>query len=409
MTTLQTNAQNSAGSLAEQQLHFTPPKSHRFLFLDALRGIAALFVVAFHFPNAMASSFAANGMLAVDFFFCLSGFVIAFSYESRLNETLSFKDFTAARLIRLYPIYALGSLIGLLVGILVQHFVFHGAQSWSASLYLFTLAFFLWPTRLSPLTVTDNFPLNGPAWSLFYEVFANLAYALLVKLRMARTTVLLCIVAGSLALLVNTVAHGNGLDVGPRQSDFSLGFARVAFSFFLGVLICRFYLRRLRNADATWIQRLVPVIITLALIGILNSPLSWMRTEGFRLIAIILCFPAMVYYGALARLPRSFTRLATALGELSYPLYLLHMPFVSLMRARRIAQFTATHTALVHGLVFCAVAILAYVSWQVGEHLDLPIRRALTRRYNAYKQARLTAISPKTSTPEITTAQHDEA
>ena len=408
MTILQTNAQSSAGTLENQQIHFTPPKNHRFLFLDALRGIAALFVVAYHFPNVMTSSFAANGLLAVDFFFCLSGFVIAFSYEHRLSETLSFKDFTVARLIRLYPIYALGSLIGLLSLILVQHFVFH-AVSWAALSSLSVLALFLWPTRLSSLHGTDNYPLNPPAWSLFCEIAANFAYALLIKLRMARTTVLLCVITGSLALLVNAVVHGNSLDAGGRQSDFSLGLARVTFSFFLGVLICRLYRYRPKNADATWISLLVPMIITLLLIGILNSPLFWMRTETFRLVAITLCFPAMVYYGSLARLPHSFTRLTTALGELSYPLYLLHIPFVTLLRARRLLQFTATHAMLVHGLVLCTVAILAFISWQVGERVDLPIRRALTRRYNSYKQAKLTPISSQPSAPEITTAQHDEA
>ncbi len=391
MTSVQTKAR---GSLDQQQLHFTPPKSHRFLFLDALRGIAALFVVAFHFPTVMTSSVAANGPLAVDFFFCLSGFVIAFSYERRLTETLSLKDFAVARLIRLYPIYILGSLLGLLSLILVLHFAFHGAESWSGSLSLLALALFIWPTRLSPLGDSFNYPLNIPAWSLFYEIFANLAYALLVKLRAARSTVLACIVAASLALLVNAVASGNGTDQGGRQAGFGLGFARVSLSFFLGVLICRYYRSRPADAVTTWLHRLAPLVITFVLIGILSSPFPWMRTEGFRLFAISLCFPAMVYYGALARFPHSFTRLATALGELSYPLYLLHMPFVSLLRARRLVKFTTTHAALVHGAALCAIAIFAFLSWQIGEHVDLPIRRALTRLYNSYKQSRLTPIQP---------------
>jgi peptidoglycan/LPS O-acetylase OafA/YrhL len=386
-------------------MHFTPPKSHRFLFLDALRGVAALFVVLFHFPKVMTSSFATNGALAVDFFFCLSGFVIAFSYENRLNETLSFKDFAVARWIRLYPIYALGSLIGLLIGILVQRFVFHSG-SWSSWLSLFTLALFWWPTRLSPLNQSDNYPLNGPAWSLFYEIFANFAYALLVKLKIARTPVLLCIVIGSLALLLKTVVSGGKLDAGARQADFGLGFARVAFSFFFGILIYRFYRFRKKNTGddvRTW--WLLPLIITLVLIAIFNSPFSWMSTEGFRLIAISLCFPAMVYCGAVARLPHSFARLSAALGELSYPLYLLHMPFVSLMRAQHIEHFAATHTTFVHCIVLCIVVILAPVSWWVGEYVDAPIRRSLTRRYNSYKQNKSTPVSLQTSTP----AQRDDA
>ena len=409
MTSIQTNAQNSGGSPAEPQLHFTPPKSHRFLFLDALRGVAALFVVAFHFPTMMTSSAAANGPLAVDFFFCLSGFVIAFSYENRLKETLSFKDFAVARLIRLYPIYALGSLIGLLIGIAIQHAVYHSGKTWSSWIPLVTLAVLLLPTRWSSLAQSENYPLNGPAWSLFFEVFANFAYALFMKLRIARTAVLLCIVAGSLGFLVNAVVSGKGLDVGPTQADFTLGFARVAFSFFFGILICRLYSSRKKNLEAKSTKWFFPVIITFALIAILNSPFFWMRTDISRLIAIAICFPAMVYYGAVTRLPRSLTRLSTALGELSYPLYLLHMPFVSLMSARHLLQFTATHPTLVHTLVPCIITIAAFLSWQVGEHIDLPIRRALTRHYNSYKQSKLSSISDQASAPKIAPALHDDA
>ena len=412
MTTLHTNAQGSIRSLDEQQVRFTPPKSHRFLFLDALRGLAALFVVAFHFPKGMTSSFAVNGTLAVDFFFCLSGFVIAFSYENRLAETLSLKDFAVARWIRLYPIYALGSLIGILTGMVVQHFVVNGNQSWSSWSHLvplFILAFFLWPTSLSSLNYPYNYPLNVPAWSLFYEIFANFAYASLVKLRIARSAVIVCIVVGSLALLLNAMVNGKTLDVGSRQADFSLGFARVAFSFFFGVLICRFYRSRPRKEGTTSTQWLLPVIITLALIGILHAPFFWMRTEGFRLIVIGLCFPAMVYYGAVVRLPHSFARFSTALGELSYPLYLLHEPFVSPLGARHVLQFAATHTVLAHGVTLCLIAIFAFLSWRIGEHVDLPIRRALTRCYNSYKQNKLARISLQTSTPEQPPAQHNDA
>jgi peptidoglycan/LPS O-acetylase OafA/YrhL len=273
----------------------------------------------------------------------------------------------------------------------VRRFVFH-AVSWPELSSLLTLAFFLWPARLSHLGGTQNYPLNPPAWSLFCQIAANLAYALLIKLRLARTAVLLCIAGGSLALLVSAVVSGSRSDAGGRQSDFGLGLARVTFSFFLGVLICRLYRSRLRKAGTTWIQRLSPLLITILFIWSLHSPLAWMRTESFRLVAISLCFPAMLYFGALAKLPGGLIRLTTAFGELSYPLYLLHMPFVSLLTAQRFLQFTATHSRLSHGFVLSTIAIFALVSWQVGEHIDLPIRRALTRRYNAYKQAKRTPI-----------------
>ena len=385
MTSIHSTQQASIGSQGElQAVHFTAPRSHRFLFLDALRGIAALFVVLFHFPKVMTSSLASNGQLAVDFFFCLSGFVVAFSYEERLNHKLSFKDFTVVRAIRLYPIYAIGSLIGLLVAMAVDHFVDHSI-AWSSLLPLFALSLFMWPTRLSPMNLSENYPLDLPAWSLFYEVVANLVYALLVKLKLARNAVLLAIVIGSLTALIARVASGASLDVGPRQADFVLGFARVAFSFFLGVLLCRLHRSQTHDVASGLTQWLFPLIITLVLIAILISPFLWMRTELFRLIAISLCLPAMVYTGGVARLPHSFAPLCSVLGELSYPLYLLHISIVTLMRARHVQHFSALHTSLAHGIVLCTEMILAAASFWVGKYIDLPIRRSLTRRYNNFK------------------------
>ena len=67
---------------------------HRFHLLDALRGLAAMLVVTFHTPAQLKYFLNfPNSFLAVDFFFCLSGFVIAFSYEDRLKQSLSLRNF----------------------------------------------------------------------------------------------------------------------------------------------------------------------------------------------------------------------------------------------------------------------------------------------------------------------------
>jgi peptidoglycan/LPS O-acetylase OafA/YrhL len=80
---------------------------HQFVLLDGLRGVAALAVVVTHAlyffpPTPMA-------YLAVDFFFMLSGFVLAHAYGERLRQGMTAGRFMAIRLIRLYPLYALGS------------------------------------------------------------------------------------------------------------------------------------------------------------------------------------------------------------------------------------------------------------------------------------------------------------
>lgn len=394
MTTTKPITKVRAGAeSAGQPVHFIPPKNHRFLLLDALRGIAALIVVVFHIPSPAKAAIASNGFLAVDFFFCLSGFVIAFSYEKRLAESLSLKDFTVARLIRLYPVYLLGAILGLIVIIPTYRVASHTSLPLSTWGAIFALALLLWPTRLSTVSSATNFPLNNPAWSLFYEMVANLVYALLIKVRAAGSIVMGCIAGLSFALLTSSVLHGGTLDLGNTRDTLGLGFARVAFSFAMGVLIFRLYrstVHKGAEGSSPWIG---PAIVTVGVVGILTSPFSAMSSGVFRLVAIGIFFPALVYFGAMARLPHRFARVSSALGELSYPLYLLHWPLVTPLLARRVQHLFAAHPPLVPVTVLLLVTVLAIASWWIGEHVDLPIRRLLSKRYNLIKASREAAAS----------------
>jgi peptidoglycan/LPS O-acetylase OafA/YrhL len=94
----------------------TPGKSH-YVILDGLRGVASLMVVVFHLFEAWAGGDPAkqiinHGYLAVDFFFLLSGFVVAYAYDDRLVAGMSQWDFFKRRLVRLQPMIILGGLIG---------------------------------------------------------------------------------------------------------------------------------------------------------------------------------------------------------------------------------------------------------------------------------------------------------
>src|ERR1700753_3283915 len=87
-----------------------------FHLLDGLRGVAALCVVLFHFMEVVISDYSKNfighGFLAVDFFFCLSGFVIGYAYDDRIKE-IGVLKFFKQRLIRLHPLVVFGSVLGL--------------------------------------------------------------------------------------------------------------------------------------------------------------------------------------------------------------------------------------------------------------------------------------------------------
>src|ERR1700755_2109506 len=91
-------------------------KQH-FEILDGLRGVAAIAVVTFHFMEIAYTDYSRNfighGFLAVDFFFCLSGFVIAYAYDDRVTK-MGVREFFKSRIIRLHPLVISGSVLGLL-------------------------------------------------------------------------------------------------------------------------------------------------------------------------------------------------------------------------------------------------------------------------------------------------------
>ena len=158
-------------------------KTH-YEILDGLRGVAAFMVVIFHTFEAYAddnrfTQKVNHGYLAVDFFFLLSGFVVAYAYDDRWGGMTQW-EFYKRRLIRLQPMVVMGSVIGAAL------FYFGKAPMFPLvavtpvwkMLLVMVLGFTLLPLPVS-LDIRgwqEMHPLDGPAWSLFYEYVANLLY-----------------------------------------------------------------------------------------------------------------------------------------------------------------------------------------------------------------------------------------
>ena len=259
MTLNTTLATRTSTAPPEAVLHSTAPSHHRFHLLDALRGIAAFLVVLFHMPPFLCNFGQQSAYLAVDFFFCLSGFVIAFSYEKRLLASMSLKDFFAARAIRLYPTYLLATLLGFCVFITSLH---HPLTTLlKGQLLALTVCqvgmlpnLHIWP---GPFL----FPMDEPAWSLFYEFLANLAFAALLRKKLASSwTMILSALLGS-ALLSVWAFKGHRLDVGWSNDwhHITMGIARVTLSFSTGVLMLRLFHRTGRPLLTPILQRVIPI------------------------------------------------------------------------------------------------------------------------------------------------------
>ena len=143
-----------------------------FATLDGLRGVAAVFVAMRHIAFFKALNIH-GGYMAVDLFFVLSGFVIAHAYERRFERGLTAGRFLASRYLRLWPVYALGAVLGLIAA--AAH-ALPGRDNLTGAEVLRTAPFAL-AMLPGPHIKPMLYPVNSVAWSLALELLINAAYA----------------------------------------------------------------------------------------------------------------------------------------------------------------------------------------------------------------------------------------
>lgn len=264
-----------------------------------------------------------NAGLSVDFFFVLSGFVIAYSYEKRFADGLGIIEFIQLRLIRLYPMIALGLIIGFTV-YAIKIVTQQRPDLWMPVLGSVLLNAFLMP---SPWLTNDAhgtaWPIDLPLWSLSFEFAINLIYAvLLVKLTGWRLWV-----AVSVGLLWSAWAVGSNGNTGggPQWETLRQGWVRVYFPFVLGVLLAYLYRRSHRKVVRPW-QSAGPFCM-LILFATLVFPIPEPWTGWYGLAVVAGLFPVLVWIAARFESGKS-NAVLSLLGELSYPLYALHYPIV---------------------------------------------------------------------------------
>lgn len=347
----------------------TASSARHYDALDALRGVAALMVVILHEHDGLAGlPKPYSGYLAVDLFFLLSGFVIASAYDKRLAGGMSVLAFLKVRLIRLYPLYLLGFAIGL--GRMLIQFKVGSTPPPAGPFALGTvLELFLIPT---PMTINWSydtlFYLNPPAWSLFYEIGINLLFAWLHPQLTRRTLNVLIFIMG--ALLIWAAIHAGSLEIGNFWRSLLISLPRVAFPFLVGVWLHRAspQLPVLGNGS-TW-GAMLAVILILSL----NPGQQWRVT--YDLVMVALVFPALLLLASAAVLSGITQRIASITGEMSYAVYIVHMPtFGVILAVLRHAAPNLQSNAL-SGPAF--VSLVAIACLAADRFYDKPVRRWLT-------------------------------
>jgi len=344
--------------------------------LDGLRGTAAIMVVLFHIMGmpigwADQGQYLHHAAMAVDFFFGLSGFVVAYAYDARWG-TMSVGQFCRIRLIRLHPLVLLGALLGL-ISFLVDPFAANQKLiPLPVVLRDFALACLLLPHAALPNRWTDTHSLNSPAWSLLQEYIGNLAYALILRRLATRT--LGAVAAVAAAWLLWLLWHRNSIDMGSDWTSWWGAIARMAFSFTMGLWLYRAR-DRLPKLRLSWIV-LSAVLVTAFAMPLV--PGSVPHGNGlYEAAATMLLFPAIILCGAHSHIGRAEMALCKFAGRISYPIYILHYPFLLIyMNYALIRKPPAAALTLAAGGSFLLVVAF---SWLALKLYDEPVRAWLMR------------------------------
>ncbi|WP_245970549.1 acyltransferase family protein [Pseudochryseolinea flava] len=344
-------------------------KQH-YQVLDGLRGVAAITVVIFHFmeiaiPNP-AESFITHAYLAVDFFFCLSGFVIAYAYDNRI-QIIGIKSFLKLRLIRLHPLVVIGTIWGM-IAFMVDPFsdLFTKYQPLFWPMLITSLLMI--PYAVVPERYFNIFHLNPPSWSLFWEYVGSIVYALIL-VRVGKKVLWTLAIVGAIALFIEA-HHATNLGVGWSGDNFWGGGVRAFFPFVAGILVYRsgFVFR------SKFGFLLPSLLLMIAFLIPFSTTYNWFVEP----LVVILYFPLLLALGAGAVPGHRTEKVCTFFGEISYPLYMIHYPFIWIF-----FSYVQRYKPSLQEMSIITVAgtlLLIFLSYLVLVFIDKPIRQYLKRK-----------------------------
>lgn len=375
---------------------FADSKPHYDL-LDGLRGVAALLVVWYHVFEGYAFAGGGtidninHGYLAVDFFFILSGFVIGYAYDDRWSKNLTMKDFFKRRLIRLHPMVIMGVVLGVITFCIQGRVQWDGTHVATSMIMLSVLCslFFIPAIPGAGYEVRGNgemFPLNGPSWSLFFEYIGNILYALFIRRLSTKALGVLVILlgAGLTAFATLDISGYGNIGVGWTLDgvNFIGGLMRMLFPFTMGMFLSRIF-KPMKVRGAFWICSVV--LLALFSVPYLEGTEPVSMNGLFEMFCVIIVFPILIWLGASgSTTDKNSTKICKFLGDISFPLYIIHYPFMYLFYAWLIEKqlYTLGETWPVVLCVYIGSIIVAYLCLKL---YDEPVRRWLSKKFLAKK------------------------
>lgn len=358
--------------------------------LDGLRGVAALLVVLFHVfeihsHGDHSKQIINHGYLAVDFFFLLSGFVLGYAYDDRWGE-MTLKDFFKRRIIRLQPMIIIGSIIGALL----FYFQDSPALGWGGinevpvwkMLLVMLIGFTLIPVGkgLDIRGWNEMHPLNGPAWSLFFEYIANIVYALVLR-RVSKIVLAILVVVAAGFTIHYALTNPNGDIIGGWSIDDStqlkIGFIRLAFPFLAGLLLAR--MGKLRYTKNAFLSAALLLVVLLSVPRLGDADSLWLNGL-YECFCLIIMFPFIIWLGAGGKVQGyKASKVCKFLGDISYPIYITHFPIAYVYMAWVTNNNLTLEQSWHYGLLVVIAAVAtAYLAMRF---YDLPIREWLRKKF----------------------------
>jgi peptidoglycan/LPS O-acetylase OafA/YrhL len=335
----------------------------KYVTLDGLRGIAALSIVVLHCHRFTGDIGKPAAALAVDLFFVLSGFVLAFAYEAKLPAGSG--AFLKARLIRLYPLYLVGTALGVIEALVGMRFG-GGSQTWTWPQFWTSLPF---AVTMIPAPGKTMYPFDGVMWSIFFELFINVVWAVFWKPLQSTRVLLAVIAASAVGLAFNVWVWHSETALGMSWASFAGGAFRVSYSFFLGVVLFRFHKQ--------WkLPKLPPIVLFAGLPAVLFLPLS-----PFAQLAVALCvLPWFVVLGAQVEPRGSLAYASRQLGIASYAVYAVHKRLYLLTYGFVLKALHVDLARFAPWPVVVFIAVLVPACLLLNKLVDEPARRWLTAR-----------------------------
>jgi peptidoglycan/LPS O-acetylase OafA/YrhL len=345
-------------------------KSSRYFALDGLRGIAAIAVLLFHITQHNSLQLLQGATIAVDLFFILSGFVVFHSFGKKIVGGMSFGEYLVLRLIRLWPLYIVGMLLGLVAIAMHNSNALECTVSQSNIIQgTFQHLFFIpynniegWPHGLDCEKLTV-FPINSPAWSLFFELFVSIVFYVYLSyfahLNFKQFTLL---TFAMVAITAFMMWYCEQVNPGWGSPYFLLAFPRALAEFFLGMWLYQYHSTLSK-----------PSYVLLALVSVAMVAVMYLGNNTLTLIACFSLAPLLVLLLSKVEISKPSEALCTFLGAVSYPLYIIHVPVY-----RIVMELLGTRG---FGPVFLTVviAIVSLFSAALFLRLDDVVRPILSR------------------------------